>query len=97
MSDDTNATLENAKYERELVILLRMRGQTEPEIAKSLTELRTYAKTSGKPSSESFGTPAEFAEQFPIRNSPTSKGSAMRRLFGAALRPTPKEKGTRGR
>ena len=92
MSDDTSATLDAARYERELVILLRMRGQTEPEIAKSLTELRTYAKTSGKPATETFGTPAEFASQFPIRNSPTSKGSAMRRLLGAAFRPTPKDK-----
>jgi len=92
MSDDNTAKLDAAKYERELVILLRMRGQTEPEIAKSLTELRTYAKTSGKPPTETFGTPAEFASQFPIRNSPTTKGSALRRLFGAALKPTPKDK-----
>jgi hypothetical protein len=92
MSDDNTAKLDAAKYERELVILLRMRGQTEPEIAKSLTELRTYAKTSGKAPTETFGTPAEFASQFPIRNSPTTKGSALRRLFGAALKPTPKDK-----
>jgi hypothetical protein len=79
-----------AKYERELVLHLRMRGQTEQEIASSLTELRTYVKKTGKPAEEEFGTPAEFASQFPVRNSPTTKGGALRRLFGAALRPNPK-------
>ena len=79
-----------AKYERELVLHLRMRGQTEPEIASSITELRAYAKKTGKPIEEEFGTPAEFASQFPIRNSPTTRGVALRRLFGAALRPSPK-------
>jgi len=82
--------MDDAKYERELVLHLRMRGQTEPEIASSLTELRAYAKKTGKPIAEEFGTPAEFASQFPIRNSPKTKGGAMRRMFGAAFRPSPK-------
>lgn len=82
--------MDDAKYERELVLHLRMRGQTEPEIASSLTELRAYAKKTGKPIAEEFGTPAEFASQFPIRNSPKTKGGAVRRMFGAAFRPSPK-------
>ena len=86
MSDDRDT----ARYERELVVLLRMRGQTEPEIASSLTDLRAYAKKTGKPVAEEFGSPAEFASQFPTRNSPTTRGGALRRLFGAALRPNPK-------
>jgi hypothetical protein len=81
---------DSAKYERELVLHLRMRGQTEPEIASSLSELRAYAAKTGKPIADEFGTPAEFASQFPIRNSPTTKGGALRRMFGAALRPSPK-------
>jgi hypothetical protein len=85
-----DAARDAAKYERELVLHLRMRGQTEPEIASSITELRAYAKKTGKPVEEEFGTPAEFASQFPIRNSPTTKGGALRRMFGAALRPSPK-------
>ena len=84
MSDDT------ARYERELVIHLRMRGQTEEEIAKSLTELRTFSKTSEMSIRDAFGSPAEFASQFPTRNSPTTRGGALRRLFGAALKPNPK-------
>jgi len=79
-----------ARYERELVLHLRMRGQTEAEIANSLTELRAYAKKTGKSAEDEFGTPAEFASQFPIRNSPTTKGGAIRRMFGAAFRPNPK-------
>ena len=67
MSENDAATNDAAKYERELVLHLRMRGQTEPEIASSLTELRAYAKKTGKPVEEEFGTPAEFASQFPIR------------------------------
>jgi hypothetical protein len=81
---------DDAKYERELVLHLRMRGQSEAEIASSLTELRAYANKSGKPIEDAFGTPAEFASQFPIRNSPTTKGGALRKLFGAAFRPSPK-------
>ena len=90
MTDKDNAEKASAKYERELVLHLRMRGQTEPEIASSITELRAYAKKTGKPVEEEFGTPAEFASQFPIRNSPTTKGGALRRLFGAAFKPSPK-------
>jgi len=85
MSDKDAAT-----YERELVLHLRMRGQTESEIAQSLGELRAYAKKTGKPVEQEFGTPAEFASQFPIRNSPTSKGGALRRMLGAAFRPSPR-------
>jgi hypothetical protein len=84
---DTAAT---QKYERELVILLRMRGVPETEIAQAITETRAYAKKSGQPIEDAFGTPAEFASQFPVRNSPTTKGGALRRLFGAAFKPTPK-------
>ena len=94
MTDNGRAPDSAAKsaaiYERELVLHLRMRGQTETEIASSLTELRAYAKKTGKPVEEEFGTPAEFASQFPIRNSPTTKGGALRRLFGAAFKPSPK-------
>ena len=81
---------DTARYERELVLLLRMRGQTEPEIASSIAELRRYVAKTGKAIDEEFGTPAEFASQFPIRNSPTTRGGALRRLFGAAVRPNPK-------
>ena len=81
---------DTAKYERELVLHLRMRGQTEAEIASSITELRAYTKKTGKPAEDEFGTPTEFASQFPIRNSPTTKGGALRRMLGAAFRPNPK-------
>jgi len=94
MTDNGRAPDSAAKsaaiYERELVLHLRMRGQTETEIASSLTELRAYAKKTGKPVEQEFGSPAEFASQFPIRNSPTTKGGALRRMFGAAFRPSPK-------
>jgi len=89
MSDD-EAAKKTARYERELVLLLRMRGQTEPEIAGAITELRRYAKKTGKAIDDEFGSPAEFASQFPVRNSPSTRGGAMRRLFGAAFRPSPK-------
>ena len=89
MSDD-GAAKTTARYERELVLLLRMRGQTEQEIASAITELRGYAKKSGKQIEDEFGSPAEFASQFPVRNSPSTRGGAMRRLFGAAFRPSPK-------
>jgi hypothetical protein len=84
MSDDM------ARYERELVLHLRMRGQTEAEIASSLTELRSHAKKTGRPVADDFGTPAEFASQFPVRGAATTRGGAIRRLFGAAFRPSPK-------
>jgi len=89
MSDD-EAAKKTARYERELVLLLRMRGQTEPEIAGAITELRRYAKKTGKAIDDEFGSPAEFASQFPVRNSPSTRGGAMRRLFGAAFKPSPK-------
>jgi hypothetical protein len=88
MSDD-EAAKKTARYERELVLLLRMRGQTEPEIAGAITELRGYAKKTGKAIEDEFGSPAEFASQFPVRNSPSTRGGAMRRLFGAAFKPSP--------
>jgi hypothetical protein len=84
MSDDM------ARYERELVLHLRLRGQTEAEIAGSITELRAHAKKTGRPVADDFGTPAEFAEQFPVRGTATTRGGAMRRLLGAAFRPSPK-------
>jgi hypothetical protein len=84
MSDDM------AKYERELVVHLRMRGQTESEIASSITELRTHAKKTGRPVADDFGTPAEFASQFPVRGAATTRGGAVRRLLGAAFRRPPK-------
>jgi hypothetical protein len=84
MSDDM------AKYERELVLHLRLRGQTETAIASSITELRAHAKKTGRPVADDFGTPAEFASQFPVRNSATTRGGALRKLFGAAFRPSPK-------
>lgn len=90
MSDDGSAK-KTAQYERELVLLLRMRGQTEPEIASAIAELRGHAKKTGKAIEHEFGSPAEFASQFPVRNSPTTRGSALRRLFGAAFRPSPKQ------
>jgi hypothetical protein len=90
MSDTAPTDKASQKYERELVILLRMRGQTEAEVARAITEVRSYAKKSGKPIADAVGTPAEFASQFPIRNSPKSRGGALRRLFGAALKPAPK-------
>lgn len=89
MSDD-GAAKKTARYERELVLLLRMRGQTETEIASAITELRGYAKKTGKEIEEEFGSPAEFASQFPVRNSPSTKGGALRRVFGAAFKPSPK-------
>jgi len=89
MSDD-GAAKKTARYERELVLLLRMRGQTETEIASAITELRGYAKKTGKEIEEEFGSPAEFASQFPVRNSPSTRGGALRRVFGAAFKPSPK-------
>jgi hypothetical protein len=84
MSDDM------ARYERELVLHLRLRGQTEPEIASSIAELRTHAKKTGRPVADDFGTPAEFAAQFPVRNAATSRGGALRKVLGAAFRLSPK-------
>jgi hypothetical protein len=84
MSDDM------AKYERELVLHLRLRGQTETEIASSITELRAHAKKTGRPVAEDFGTPSEFASQFPVRNAPTTRGGTVRKLLGAAFRRSPK-------
>jgi len=54
-------------YERDLTFALRMRGMTDPQIAQALGEAREHVKVSKSSMEDQFGSPAEFATQFPRR------------------------------
>ena len=54
-------------YERDLTFALRMRGMTDAEIAKALSEAREHVKLTQSSMEDQFGTATDFASQFPRR------------------------------
>ena len=54
-------------YERDLAFNLRIRGLPEDEIAETLDEVRAHAAANGSPAEDEFGSPQEYAKQFPSR------------------------------
>jgi len=52
-------------YERELTFALRLRGLTDDQIATALEEARVHVTTARSTMEEEFGTPVEYAAQFP--------------------------------
>jgi len=54
-------------YEQDLAFALRMRGLTDAEIAKALGEAATYSVEARSSLQDLFGSPVEYASQFPKR------------------------------
>ena len=52
-------------YERDLAFNLRIRGVSEHEIAETLEEVRAHEAVPGTAATDEFGTPQEYAKQFP--------------------------------
>jgi hypothetical protein len=52
-------------YERDLAFNLRIRGVSEREIAETLEEVRAHEAASGTSAKDEFGTPQDYAKQFP--------------------------------
>jgi len=67
-------------YERELTFTLRLRGFTDDQIATALEEARVHVTTARSTMEDEFGTPAEYAAQFPkLRH--TSLGRRVMVIF----------------
>lgn len=71
-------------YERDLAFNLRMRGLSENEIADTLDEIRAHGAATGTQAEEEFGTPQEYAQQFPEKKSRRTPGATVV-LMGAVL------------
>jgi hypothetical protein len=80
-------------YERNLTFNLRIRGLSESEIAEVLGDVRAHQAAAGTSAAAEFGTPDEYAKQFPkqkrrtLGRTITSVGaaSAIAYLFLAVL------------
>jgi hypothetical protein len=70
-------------YERDLAFNLRIRGLPEDEIAETLDEVRAHAAANGSPAEDEFGSPQEYAKQFPKQKT-RSRGYAIA-MVGAVL------------
>lgn len=52
-------------YERKLAFNLRLQGMSESDIAETLEEVRAHEAATGTPAAAEFGSPEEYAQQFP--------------------------------